>query len=217
MPVFLSSCFSYMVVESAKEKETVEAKKVKIKSAFIDTANNLVVNFSARESLKATKKYHIVQNLDAFKDTVTDYDDDFFNIIQGELVYVPRVATQTDDSTLIYINDYVSYGNIYVAKSRGELLRKHKKKPNNSIDVTEKVEAVINQGFVCFSYNDTDNKILKLEFRIEKYERTQKRWYWLLPVSISLDILTLPVQVLLLILGMIYFLLLLFLLYRDSK
>lgn len=206
----LTGCLSYTVSMKA-EYGFQDEKITKIDSAFIDSENNLYVSFEITDENSEKSSHFFKVNLDTIQKKVAHSDI-------SDYAYFEKKTKKSIGLKSLYKTDFIdSLFGIEVTCSEKIYKNKGISIPKDAIRIDTsqlrynykgRYQGIY--GFPSFSYypdekivtgNDT---FLYYMFSLEKIVKGKKILYALFPFTIILDIITLPIQlVILLILNII--------------
>lgn len=172
--IFLSSCFTLYTNHLSKIPKPRDDKKVELKSAFVDTTDNLTINFLAKPARKKKDDYTTIVNLRNLNDTVTKFNDNCEYSFKNErktLEEKQKIKPSTSTDVSSNINAEIRNGEIY-------------------FDYIPEKNTEINKSNYCIA--------------IENLYFKRKSYYFLFPFTVILDIITSPIQLLGLILILMF-------------
>lgn len=191
----LSGCFSNKVINYAEYGEYPHQKITKVDKAFIDSENNLHVNFEFT-SEKAKKSTHqLVVNIDTL-----------WNQFQPTYLYFDKKTTRKTKMIIASeVNGYKDKKGIDIGFEYKPFKRKIKEPENNSTELNPDTFLFDSteysyMGMVEMLYIPDEiikldsNEYHYLKFRIPEYKKQHTKRYFLLPFAIILDIITFPIQ-----------------------
>jgi len=172
--LFTSSCVSAYVLKSAKCcPKPIKDKKVILNSAFIDTANNLTINFFAKPARKKKTEYNITVNLDSINDTIGKNNLPYYYINGfSDIMF----ATTHDLKKNIDYDTYLEQNDFFIMIKRSDLTENQKNIPSNAcmVEISD----------------------YKYRFGLERKKiNLAKYLYLLLPFAIVFDAFTFPLQI----------------------
>lgn len=198
--ISLSGCFSSNVINNAKYNYSNHAVS-KIERAYIDSENNLYINFQLSSEENGFTNHQLKLNLDTIKNNY-NHSYDFYS-----MVFSKEVAKK---SHLILAKDIQSSEGkkgIEVVCKKGIYTKKIKDPPLDFVELDTNlfsyeypISVFSYPGFPEIKYFPEENFIIDsteysyYSFLIPKYEKQSFIRYSLLPFAILLDIITFPFQ-----------------------